>query len=226
MRSRQVSLKRVLLSPDSTVTLLTAVYADEFGFEALNWHPAAAILEAEQAAGAPLNQRQADRLLCGLSLLTSDAFYVSLPDFVFLANVLGGHPPPPGVFDVADAEECALAIAEAALLSPPEDAAAPFAPEIVDYVAYVLRQEGLLHPPAVLDRVTGGIGQLGQSLHDWADDPVMYSAAASSQKERADAISTAAVGRVRDVVRQLEAFPFRSGDAAGLSSRLGQAAGS
>jgi hypothetical protein len=100
---------------------MVVALVDYYGTEFMPWSPETIRLETEEDFGVKWSNRNFDRLMAGVVLVTTDRFYKDLPDFIALCNCLSGSAASPGVFDPADAAECAWGITEALLLGPPDD---------------------------------------------------------------------------------------------------------
>jgi hypothetical protein len=112
-----------------------------------------------------------DRLQAAIAVVTTDRFFQSVDRFIEVANVLAGSAARPGVFDPADAVECAWAVAESFLLHPPDaDEPEPFSDDVRAYVGQVLRSEGFLKPPAIL-RFALAADRTTDAQYVFGDDP-------------------------------------------------------
>ena len=80
-------LKAMWKSPQTFASVLLTVFLDRFGVEGLQWDPGTITLEVEEEFDVDLPQASLDKLLVAINLVTSDAFYRSLPDFVMFCNV-------------------------------------------------------------------------------------------------------------------------------------------
>jgi hypothetical protein len=206
-------------SPRSYVTVLVALFLDEFGTDGLKWHPATIKLEVEDTFGITLPGPSFDRLMCGIWLLTSDRFYKSAPDFVWACNVLSFSPFEPTEFEPADTMECAWGISEALLLAPPDDRdEEPFSDEIRRYLGAVLRREGIADPPDVLAiAIPAG---MADPAGNYADAPELAGGIREVAGMRASEINTTVRNNLRELLRQLGSLDLREGDARGLLERL------
>ena len=145
------ALKAALTSPNSFATVLLTVYLDSFGTEGLAWGPDTVQMEVEQEHGVGLPPANFDRLLTAISLLTTDSFYASLPDFARACVVLSGHLPTPDLLILPDCDDLAWGMTEGMLIAPPDEGEGPpFHPEISGYVGHALDNEGIITPPDVL----------------------------------------------------------------------------
>lgn len=204
--------KAAWLDPAMLATPLACLFVDRYGTAALNWDPETVWLEVRDDFGA-VPEASLHRLMAAVTILTTDLFSSHLPSFVSLCNVLSGDLLDPGMWDPADAAECAWGITEALLLDPGEGDD-PFAPEIQAYVREACRWEGLLDPPDVL-RIGGPIGHPA-----WAADPAIGPQVWASAAARGAAVTDYVRSRLRLLVDQVEGLPLESGDARDLAGRL------
>src|SRR5687768_5208130 len=90
------TLRTILTNQETFATPLVVAMLDEYGTEFLTWSPRTIRMETEADFGIDWPQLNFDRLMAGVALLTTDAFYSSLPDFIDLCNILSGSPASPG----------------------------------------------------------------------------------------------------------------------------------
>ncbi len=202
---------RLLADQDSLTTPLITLLIDHYGGELLSWHPLTIDLEVKDDFGVLLPRRNLDKIMAGICLLTSDDFYRRLPRFIQLCNILSGDIFEPGLFDWADSYECAWGITEAALLSPPEEKdPEPFDEEILAYLGFALRQDGISRPPDVLQ-----IAKLDYDaeagLAELTDDPVLYESAWQLQDAKSQEIRDMLSRMLRLLASQLESLELLNG---------------
>jgi hypothetical protein len=221
------------VNPKSFATTLVQLFHDEFyepkdppGENCYTWHPATILLEVRDTFGVELPQANFDRLMAGIHLVTSDAFYKSPPDFVTICNVLSGGLYDPATWDPADVVECAWGITEAMLLSPPDDDdEEPFSPEIRAYIGKALDEEGILDPPDVL-RIAIRDGKHNQAaVVSRFDDPETRAAITQTEAAKVQEINDHIRSNLRMLIGQLEALHLAHGDARSLAGRLAQTMG-
>jgi hypothetical protein len=191
------------------------------------WHPSTILLEVRDDFGIELPRANFDRLMAGIHLVTSDAFYKSPPTFVEICNVLNGGLYDPSTWDPADALECAWGITEAMLLAPPDaNDDEPFSPEVRAYIGAALDHEGILDPPDVL-RIAirnGGNNQAAKIYSRFAD-PEVREAIARTEAAKVGEINDRIKSNLRTLVAQLEALQLAHGDARALAGRLAHTLG-
>lgn len=213
--------KQVLESSDSYATTLLITVMDVYGTEMLTWSPETLRLEIADDFHANPPQNVFDRLLTATSLLTTDDFYKSLPDFINFCNILSGDSYDPETWDPADATEIAWGITEGLLICPPDDDDPdPFSEEIVSYIGQVLDAEGILNPPDVLRIAIRSRDHIGAVTADYQDDPVMFNAIFDTETSKTTEINNAVIRGLQQLSRQLEALPLRNGTTKGVVQRL------
>jgi hypothetical protein len=195
----------------SFATSLVVLMVDHFGTEWLEWTPLTIRMEIRDDFKVQPTQMNFDLLMAGVSLLTQDSFYWSLPDFNDLCNILSGEPMHPGLLDPADAASCAWGITEALLLSPPDDLNDSFSEEIQAYIGHALKQEGIVTPPDILK-----IGRFDRKIvqkirTDFQDDPEMFAGIYKAEQAKTEEINNFVKSRLRDLVGQLQTLPIKSG---------------
>ncbi len=204
-------LRNLLHTEDAFATTMVALLIDDFGTEALTWTPKTIIMELETIHGVVPKQGNIDRLMAAVYLLTSNSFYISLPDFNDICNILSGDLATPGMFQPADAAACAWGITEAMLLAPPDDEDEAFTEEIAAYVGEALSREGIINPPDVL-RIAHYDKELQSKIHaEYSDDPIMFSAIYKSEQSKTDEINDYIKKRLQALVLQLDELPLKNG---------------
>lgn len=207
-------------SPQTFATVLITVFLDRFGTEALMWDPSTIALEVEEEFDVELPQRSFDKLMTAVSLLTTDRFYKSLPDFITACNILSGDTYDPRTFDPADGEEIAWGITEGVLICPPEDDdQEPFSDEIRAYIGAALDAEGIINPPDIL-RIALRSANVSTSLDDFSDDPAMFNAIYDLEASKTGDINATIKDRTITLYNQLAALKLQNGSTAKVLAAL------
>lgn len=211
--------KDTWLSPDSFATTLIVVFLDHFGTEGLSWDPNTVQMEVEQEFGVELPAWSFDRLMTAISLVTTDAFYTSCPDFVRACVVFSGHTPAPGQLILPDCGDLAWGMTEGMLVDPPEGDS-PFHPEIVGYIGHALDEEGIITPPDVLRIGTRSRDLAEHVRYNFADDPGMFAAIQGEEASKTKAVNDLVRARLRELLGQLRALPLNTGSTQKLADKL------
>lgn len=218
-------IQEVWSNPESFTTTLLVVFLDRYGTEGLKWDPATIAMEVEDDFGVSLSQAIFDRLIAGIQLLTTNDFYVSLPTFITLCNVLSGDTYDPNLWDPADSLEIAWGITESLLLSPPEPGEdEPFSDEIRAYIGFTLDQEGIMNPPDLLRLAIRSSQAMLQA--DYSDDPTMFGAIYEAEQQKTNEINQIVRKRLALLSDQLVRLPLRTGDARDVIRNLFNASSS
>jgi len=209
-------------SPQTFASVLLTVFLDRFGVEGLQWDPATIVLEVEDEFDVDLPQVSLDKLLVAINIVTSDAFYRSLPDFVTFCNVLSGDTYRPDMFDPADSAEVAWGITEGLLLSPPEEEQdGPFSDEIRAYIGAVLDQEGIINAPDVL-KIALRKANVSDAADAFSDDPTMFNAIYDVEAGKSDEIDNIIRAKVQMLLGQLQALQLQNGKTEAVVKTLAQ----
>jgi hypothetical protein len=180
------------------------VLIEAYGTEAVAWAPETIMMELQDDFNVQLPKVNMDKLVVGISLLTSDDFYRRPSRFVQMCNVLAGSELSAS-FDRADATECAWGMTEAMLLAPPEpDDDEPFSNEIRAYVGQVLAEEGIHNPPDLLK--IGVLPQQHAASGLDAEDPEMFAAQYGIRADRSAEIKEMLEDNVQEMLQQLATF--------------------
>lgn len=208
--SGRVQSFKLLFEAESTymVTLALMMF-DEYGADWLEWHPTTIATEIMEDFGAQAPRTNLDKIMTSALLLTTNTFYVSLPSFIEICNILADNDYEPEVFDPATPEEIAWGITEAWLLDPPDEGE-EFCEEIKHYIREALNDEGIINPPDIL-RLAAETSK-SDPLADFSTDPEMYSAIWSLQQEKTTYIQQMIKDNVKALVLQLETLQLQDGD--------------
>ena len=87
---QRTQLATLLADPDSFALTLITIFVDTYGMEALAWAPETVRLEIIDDFQVDLPQENFDKLMAAMHLSQTDEFYVSLPTFIEICNVLNG----------------------------------------------------------------------------------------------------------------------------------------
>jgi hypothetical protein len=219
--------------PRSFATTLVHLFHDEYfnpddppEENCYTWHPGTILLEIRDDFGVELAPASFARLMAGIHLLTSDAFYKAVPTFVEICNVLSGGIYDPATWDPADALECAWGITEAMLLAPPDDEdEEPFSREIRSYIGAALDEEGILNPPDVLRiAIRGGEHALAAQVAAQFDDATR-AVIGQTEAAKVGEINDRIRENLRSLVGQLGALHLAHGDAWALAGKLARTLG-
>jgi hypothetical protein len=207
--SKDKMLTEMWKSPQTFATVLITVFLDRFGTEGLSWDPSTVTMEVEQEFDVDLPQTSFDKLMAAISLLTTDRFYKSLPDFITICNVLSGDVYNPAMFDPADGEEIAWGVTESMLIYPPEEDD-PFSDEIRAYIGATLDAEGIINPPDIL-RIALRSANVSNSIEEFSDDPAMFNAIYDMESSKTGAIEQIVQEKTVMLHDQLAALSLKNG---------------
>ena len=222
--------REVLMSPETLATMLLIVFVDKFGMEPLGgpraiiggsdssvrepWDPTTVIMEVNRVFSVELPEGNFNKLMAAITLVTTDQFYESLPDFINLCNCLNDGTSIPGQWIPADVEAVAWGITEAIIIWPQANDKAIFCPDIVEYIKKVLECEGLVVPPDIL-RLESPPGEdpWTQVQSTYSDDPEMFAAIYGVQHSRTDEVNQNVKTRLKMLLDQLQNLRLQDGDA-------------
>jgi len=199
--SRLIPLRKKLLDENAYATTILVIVMDVIGPEILQWHPSTIKAEVEESFSIKFPKYSFDRLMAAITVVTTDSFFKDLPAFVKLANILSGSEFDPAVVDLADTGECAWAVTEALLLTPPE-VEQPFDEQIRAYVGAILEEEG------------------DEKDFAYSDDPEFFSAIYKNQKSSADEIDNVVSAMLGELIQELQGIPLENGQTEDLVNNL------
>lgn len=212
-------IKDVFESEDTYATVLLAAVLDQYGQEALEWHPFTLRLELEQDFGAKLPKINLDKLMSAIAVTTTDLPYITPDRFIVVCNSLSGEEYDPETFDPADVFEIAWGLTEMRIIDPPADDTPEFSPEVVAYISYILRESGVTEPPAIMRFAVDprAVETVGGNL---SDDPDMFSAYMSRQESLNAEVAEMLRDNTEELQGQLSALPLKSQSAAELFEEI------
>lgn len=218
---RRPTIRQALVDPNSFATTLLVALLDNYGTEMFSWSPETIHMEAQQDYSFEWPQANFDRLMAAIAIVVTDRFFKSLPDFVELCNILSGSPATPGVFDLADASDCAWGMTEALLLSPPDqDDPEPFTDEIRAYVAKMVNREGIITPPDILRMGLFDKDHRVKVQNDFSEDPELYASIWETEKGKTDDINDLMKERLTLLIQQLSNLKLTNGNTEGIAGRM------
>lgn len=215
------SAQRAFADPESFATTLLVAFVDEYGPEACHWSPETIQAELQDDFRLRLPQASFDRLMVAISLVTSDTFYRSLPDFITFCNILSGDTYDPRMWDPASAVEIAWGLTEGLIIWPPDDNDEnPFSEEIAGYIGQVLDQEGIINPPDILRIAIRENDPVGQVAGSYSDDPEMFNAIYDFEASKTTDINTTVREALTRLSQQLEQLQTQNGSTSDIVRRL------
>lgn len=228
-RSRRAA--EVLLRKDVCGATLLLFCLDRFGLDCVGgsrnnpedaWDPYTFELEIRAVSGAELPESHLDRLMAAVSIFTTDDFFTSVKRFIPLANVLAGDSFDPAVFDPADPWECAWAVTQALLLSPPDEGRSvedTFSMEIRKYLGLVLREYGFVQVPRWL---SFAVLPPNPGLMEAPSD--MFADGMAIDTERLTSVDDTVKAGLLALVDQLRSLPLENGNTDKFAEHLSRAA--
>jgi hypothetical protein len=218
--------RALLLSEDSYATVLLLLVLDTYGRDALQWHPDTLRMALESDFGLELPKESLDKIMAGITILTTNYFYKDVRRFIELCNVLSGDDFQPDEVEPADASEVLWGIVEATLIYPPNEDPqdTQYSPEITAYIGEVLKRDGIALPPDVL-RLGGNTGAAEQVAADFADDPDMFAAMWEVQQAKRGELVELLQGNLREMAVQLRLLPLENGSTEELLQQMQQVIG-
>jgi hypothetical protein len=218
-QSDKTKLVNALADETTPCTALLAVIIDNYGTEAFDWEPATLKQQIKSDFNVELPQGNMDKIMSGITILTTNLFYVSTESFMAVANALNDDATDFYAYNPVTAAEAAWAITEAFLLDPPdkkEDPSGRFSPEVKRLLGVILIQEGLQdNPPDVLkiaDVPQGLVSTAPEAT--FADDPVMYEGFHALSQSKSKDIVNYIKTRLTRVISALNQLPLAERDKA------------
>jgi hypothetical protein len=167
-------------------------------------------MELHDDFGVELSNDNLDRLFTGLSLLTSNSFFVSPPDFCRACIVMSSHAPMRDEMATPDTKELAWGITEGMLIAAPDEKD-PFCPEILGLIGDTVNDEGILNPPDTLRIGTRDKSLVDNVQYSYSDDPEMFSSIYQLEAEKTADINWFVKDRSTKLFQELLLLPLQHG---------------
>jgi len=220
--SPRAAQRALLLAEESYTTVLLLLVLDVYGPELLTWAPETIRLQLEEDFSLSLPKATLDKVMAGVTLLTTNYFFKDVTRFIELCNILAGDDFQPDEFDPADAGEILWGVTEAALIWPPERDETDdteFGPEVRGYIEEILHQEGLASPPDVLR--LGLRSNVADTIRaDYADDPEMFEALWQAQESRSGDLKQMVLDNLQELAFQLKLLALQNGSTEALLEQI------
>lgn len=196
-------------------TSLLALLIDEYGTESFQWDPETIRLQLESDYGVRLSRVNMDKLMSMITALTTNLFYTSPEAFTQIANAVNNSEADFENWDPPTAAEAAWALTEVTLNDPPkrrEGYADQFSSDVRRYLGVILSQEGILHPPDVLQ--IAELDEQGDKNADetFADEPEMYQGFYKLSQNKSKDITDYVRSRITQLMAQLDELPLQNRD--------------
>lgn len=146
---RQERAKRFKDTTEFTSVLLSML-VDMYGTECFEWEPETIKMELEGEFNTRIPRVNLDKIHAGITLLTTNNFYRDPVSFwhtvlAFTDRVISFQ----YLDEDLDAEDIAWAVAEAAILDPPDEDS-EWGEEVAAFIGVILKQDGFYKPPSLL----------------------------------------------------------------------------
>jgi len=211
--------RTALTSVDSFATTLLVVAVQTYGTECLTWTPDTLLIELQEDFNCVVPQENLDKLMAAVTIVTTDRFRASLPDFIDICNALSGTPLDTAVFDPADTYEIAWGMTEAELLWPQHDT--EINPQIIGYIENVLADDSFIRAPKILQPF---IPDFDKSVNfenfGDAEDADIYSGMFQNQQERVQDVDAAVAGNIEKLKLQLTSLNLENGTGEDILQKL------
>lgn len=208
-----MDVRKIWTEDDAFATTLMALLLDAFGIQAVYWQPETIEMEVYRVFGCDISYGNYGRLMTGISILTTNAFFQSAADFAPMTVRLNGHSVSPDTFVLPDADDVTWGVTEGLLLAASPESQnqglPEFSEEITGLIGQILDQEGILNPPDVLRIATRDNDLVNRVQYAFSDDPEMFSAIHDVESSKTGAIQKYVRDRMRSMLQQLAELPLR-----------------
>lgn len=145
-----MTLQEQLLDPELFTTSAMAILMDKFGSEFMSWDPATLALEIQSGFGIEPSPTLLDRCNAGITLFSSNLFFVSVETFSPLCDILNFGVLLEGIGSPAELDDVMWGCTEARLLLGPLYRDADFGHGPRRYVGALLTEHGIRPAPRIL----------------------------------------------------------------------------
>jgi hypothetical protein len=198
---------------ETFATSLVTLAIDEWGTECLEWDPKTFRMELKDVYKIDIPQKNVDKLMAAIVIMTTNLFYTSVDTFHNVANALNGSLANFQVWDPLEASEAAWAITEANMIDMPDlkkDFAERFSPAIRKYLGIILEDEGIINSPDVLKIAIRTTSK--EASQTFADEPAMYQSFYRLSQAKEKDIYRYVKDRAVALLRELHKLPLQNRD--------------
>lgn len=156
-----MDLQEALAKRDILTTPVLLLFLDKYGAEPLGkdkegpWDADTINLELhEDFPGVKIDEEVVQRIYAGISMSTSNAFFVEPSTFNYMAQIVGDDETPfdPDVASFPEPEECAWAITEYTLLT--GDSLDSMSDDVKEFISQICKKAGFAKAPSILSGAT------------------------------------------------------------------------
>ena len=211
-----------ILSDSSLYTTsILALLADRFGTEFFEWDPLTVDMELQVEAGIQPSPALLDKIQAGVSLFSTNLFFVSLETFGITCNTLNFGVTSSNIMVPADLDDVLWGVTEASILLGPEMYSKDeFSHNVAKYVGMLLSQDGIIKPPRMLD-----FAEIDKDLNIRADaafddDDTMREAYWRNQEMDNKMLDKVNYAKIMSLMTQLTKLPLEHGNPEFVTSTL------
>jgi hypothetical protein len=212
IRREVVNISSMMEDPDAYGSALLVALVDEFGTEFFSWEPDTLLLEidAKWKVKPPVVNR--DKIWSLVTCMTTNLFWKSLETFINVSHALNGHHANFEVFSPANVSEMSWALAEVALVVPPDPKEDAINEEIRSYMQLQLQEEGFHSVPRILSHYVKL--DIPDSVINTNLDPegIDYKAFFNDQQYKKLDVEEYVKKRMLALIQTIAAMPLRGAD--------------
>lgn len=200
------------LHATSAIALLLDIYGTEF----LDWDPTTISLEMRGRFGQEPDDELFDRLMSGIALLKSNAFFVDIQAFMDICNAFNFGVVMSNTWIPADLDDVLWGVTEARMLLGDEFNEDDFSHDVKRYVGMLLQEEGINKIPSVLSFAEID-DTVEETFESYEGDEVMEQAFWDTQQEDKAKMETRNQQQLVEYMEQVRSLPIASEFAEGLT---------
>ena len=203
------SKAEILKDPEVFTTSALAIMFDEFGTECTEWDPDSFGMEIRDAFNVDAEDELLDRIMAGISLLTSNSFFVDVNAFSATCNALNRGVVMTDSWVPADLDDVLWGVTEARFLLGEDYDEEGYSHSVKRYVGVLLKQEGIKKIPSILSFAE--IDDDTTEVYDaYGGDAIMEQVFWDSQQAEKDTLESDNIALMHNYIAQLRTLPIDS----------------
>jgi hypothetical protein len=214
-------IKEIWLDPGTYTTTLLVLFLDNYGTEGLGWAPETIQIELEEYITDEIPEKNMAKLMTGISLLTTNKFYRSLPDFNIFCGIMSNKGFDKNILYLSNLEDISWGLFESFLIAPPENFVEKndkkknikdyFDPEIIAFIQETIKKDDYVILPKTIQVLFENSNFLINKIkEDFIDDPELFSLIYKMSIMKSIDIDNLVIKRLRGLLSQIKDLPLKS----------------
>ena len=203
------SLLQTLNDKETFTTTILVILYNQYGAEFFNWDPSTIAIQIKEDFGNTPTNNCRNKIQAGSSLITTDLYFKSLETFSIVNNTLNFNVSSTNTFMPANLDDCMWGCTETSILLGEDYSSDQYSHNVARYAGYLLDEEGIYKPPAVLKFAEYPDVAPGNDRSNLAEDPVLFTTFWKDQEDTSLYLEILIQKRLREMLVQIQQLPFK-----------------